>query len=220
MPLQIPAEYLPAIGKILKLSDDSVEELIGAFSSATICAEAPAMAQQIAGHTPNIPTQDLIDIVDALYSLYHVREFSEVTPSRFLNDLLDTLRRQDFGLKEPADLSHARERFKRLLNITTLNTLSKAIKLQRDGERLYCDAKILSDIRPVFGDDASQGPISAVITHTLKLGYHDGGDHKEFFIVLDTQDLLDLGEVIERAHQKAETLEALLEKSGLPRLGI
>jgi hypothetical protein len=135
--------------------------------------------------------------------------------------LIDTLRRQpDFGLKESADLSHARERFKRLLNITTLNTLSKAIRLQRDGERLYCDAKILSDIRPVFGDDVSQGPISVVITHTLKLGYHEGDDHKEFFIVLDAQDLINLSEVIERAHEKAETLDALLEKTGLPRLGI
>lgn len=221
MPLSIPREYLPAIGKILEFSDASTEELIKALSSATICAEATDMAKQIAGLTPSIPTEDLADIVDALYSLYHVREFSEATPSRFLSDLIDTLRKNpDLGLKKTEDVANARARFKQLLNIGTLNTLSKAIRLQRDGERLYCDAKILSDIRPVFGTDVSKGPTSAVITHTLELGYHEGDDHKEFFIVLDEQDLLQLLEVVDRAFKKAETLTELLNKSGLPRLGI
>jgi len=85
---------------------------------------------------------------------------------------------------------------------------------------LYCDAKILSDIRPVFGDDLSEGPISAVITHTLKLAYHEGGEHKEFFIVMDQQDLITLFEVIDRAHEKEQALTGLLQKSGIPRLGI
>jgi hypothetical protein len=114
MPLTIPGEYLPSIGKILKLSDASTEELINALSSTTICAEAPAMAQKIADLAPSIPPQDLTDIVDVLYSLYHVREFSEVAPSRFLIDLAETLRRNpDFGLATPPDVAHARARFKR-----------------------------------------------------------------------------------------------------------
>jgi hypothetical protein len=176
MPLSIPREYLPAIGKVLKFSDASTEELIKALSSATICAQPTDMAKKIAGLTPSIPSEDLTDIIDALYSLYHVREFSEATPSRFLIDLIETLRRNpDLGLKKAEDVARARAQFKQLLNIGTLNTLSKAIRLQRGGERLYCDAKILSDIRPVFGADISKGPISAVITHTLELGYHEGG---------------------------------------------
>ena len=221
MPLSIPREYIPAIGEILKLSDASIEELVNALSSVTICAEAKEMAEKITGLIPDIPSQNLTDIIDALYSLYHVREFSEVTPSRFLIDLIETLRRNpDLGLKKAEDIARARTRFKQLLNISTLNTLSKAIRLQRDGERLYCDAKILSDIRPVFSEEASEGPGSAVITHTLKLGYHEDDDHKQFFIVLDQQDLFQLWEVIDRALKKAEALTALLEKSGLPRLGI
>jgi hypothetical protein len=39
-------------------------------------------------------------------------------------------------------------------------------------------------------------------------------DHKEFFIVLDEQDLLQLMEVVDRAFKKAETLTELLDKSG------
>jgi hypothetical protein len=220
MPLSIPREYLPAIGMILDISDASIEQLVAALSSASICAEATEMAAKIADLTPGIPFEDLTAIVDALYSLYHVREFSEVSPSRFLTDLMDTLRRNpDIGLKSE-DTARIRSRFRQLLDIGTLNTLSKAIRLQRDCERLYCDAKILSDIRPVFGEDINRGPTSAVITHTLKLSYHEDEEHKEFFVVLDQQDLGQLLEVLDRAFKKAESLTELLEKSGLPRLGI
>jgi hypothetical protein len=221
MALQIPKQHLPAIGKILKLSDMAVEELIAALSSATITAEAPAMSEKIAELVPSIPSEDLAGIVDTLYSLYHVREFSEVRSARFVRDLVETLlQNPDFDLKKPEDASITGKRFKQLLNVRTLNTLSKAIRLQRDGERIYCDAKIISDIRPVFGDDVEERPTSAVISHVLKLGYHETGEHKQFFIVLDEQDLDDLQEVIERAKAKSDTLTELLSSAGLPRLGI
>ncbi|MGA2596584.1 MAG: hypothetical protein ABSH09_06275 [Bryobacteraceae bacterium] len=220
MALQIPKQNLPAFGKILKLPDAVIDELINALTSTTIAAEAGAMAEKIAGSVPSIPREDLNDIVDTLYSLYHVREFSEVRSARFVRDLVEALlENPDFGLKKE-DASSTGKRFHLLLNVRTLNVLSKAIRLQRDGEHLFCDAKIISDIRPVFGDNLSEGPISAVITHTLKLAYHEGGDHKEFFIVLDQQDLISLFEIIDRAHEKDEALVRLLQKSGVPRLGI
>ena len=221
MALQIPEENLPAIGKILKLSDAATEELIDALASTTISAEAPAMSEKIAGLVSSIPREDLADIVETLYSLYHVREFSEVRPARFVRDLVEALlQNPDFGLKKTEDAAIVGKRFHRLLNVKTLNVLSKAIRLQRNVERIYCDAKILSDIRPVFGDDLSEGSINAVITHTLKLAYHEGADYRDFFIVLDQQDLIDLGEVIDRAQEKEEVITGLLEKLGLPRLGI
>jgi hypothetical protein len=220
MALEIPRENLPAIGKILKLSDAAMDELINALSSATITAEPSAMAEKITESIPSIPRGDLADIVDTLYSLYHVREFSEVRPPRFVRDLVETLlQNSDFGLKKE-DASAVGKRFHRLLNVDTLNVLSKAIRLQRDTARVYSFAKIISDVRPVFGDEVSKGAISAVITHTLKLGYYEGGEYREFFIVLDEADLINLQEVIERAHEKSETLDGLLKKSGLPRLGI
>jgi hypothetical protein len=221
VPLYIPDEHLPVLGKILKLSDKSADELISALSSAPIVGTAAEMSKQIAGRVPGIPAEDLTSIVDTLYALYHVREFSEVRRSTFLRDLLESIRlNPDFDLRDRKDAPQLRKRFQRLLNIETLNTLSKAIKLQRDGERLYCGAKIISDIRPVFGADVAEKPTSAVILHTLKIGYHERGEHKDFFLVLDEQDLERLQEVIERAKSKGATLTELLQAAGLRRLGI
>jgi hypothetical protein len=106
----------------------------------------------------------------------------------------------------------------RLMSIEVLNTVSKAARLQRDGERLYCNAKILSDIRPVFSHDPTLRPLGAVLTHTLKIGFHEGGEHQEFHVVLDVDDLLALSEVIYRAQAKDKTLRKLLKESKLTSL--
>jgi hypothetical protein len=98
--------------------------------------------------------------------------------------------------------------------------MSKAIRLQRDCERLYCGARIISDIRPVFGDSVEELPVSAVITHTLKLGYDEMREHKEFFIVLDEADLDALQDVLERAKVKGDTLTEVLNSAKIPRLEI
>jgi hypothetical protein len=104
-----------------------------------------------------------------------------------LRDLIQTLKSSNDASLVVTDLKEVEKlkaRFEKLLGIENIGLLSKAMRLQRDGERLFCDAKTLSDIRPVFHDDASSAPAGGVITHTLKLGYREGGEHKEFFIVL------------------------------------
>jgi hypothetical protein len=94
------------------------------------------------------------------------------------------------------------------------------MRLQRDGERLYCEAKILSDMRAVFHDDAISKPAGAVVTHTLKVGYHENGTHKEFFVVLESADLEALKEIIERAQAKETILRKLLPEAGLQDLSL
>lgn len=220
MALKIPEENLQSIAKILRLPEGAIDEVMNALESTTITAEPSAMAENIAEMVPSIPREDLAAVVQTLYSLYHVREFSGVRPARFVRDLVDTILQNPAIGAEKAEASFVGKRFQRLLNAKTLNVLSKAVRIQREIGPIFYDAKIISDIRPVFGDDLAGGPISAVITHTLKLAYYEGEEQREFLIVLDQQDLMYLNEVIERAQQKEEALDGVLEKLGLPRLGV
>jgi len=222
VPLQIPKQHVPAILKIRGLSDASVNQLIDALDSSPFTSAADEMAKRISGRVPDVQPRDLKAIVDTIYALHYVREFSDVKTSKFLGDLVQAVRDESESKSAlvPAEAAHLRDRFKRLLEIENIRLLSKALKLQRDGERLYCEAKILSDIRAVFHDDVSSKPAGAVLSHTLKLGYHEGREHKEFFVVLESADLDTLKEVIERAHAKAKTLRALLADTGLEDLGM
>jgi hypothetical protein len=221
MPLQIPDQDIPKIIKIRKLSGAQTEELIRALESAPIEVDSHRVVNRIAKFVRSVPKKDLTAIIEVIYGLYFVREFANVSQSVFLSDLLESIQQS----KDPAlvlaanEVAEIEKRFERLLSIETIHAVSKSVRLQRDGERIYCTSKILSDIRPVFKNDAAVRPIGAVITHTLKLDYHNDADGKEFFVVLDGQDLIALKEVLDRALAKDKTLRELLRNIKLSELG-
>jgi hypothetical protein len=53
----------------------------------------------------------------------------------------------------------------------------------------------------------------------LKLAYHEDGEHRQFFVVLDGEDISRLKVVLDRAQAKARTIKKSLEASGLRYLG-
>ena len=223
MPLEIPQEHRATIGKIVALSEENIAQLVSAISSVKIRSTPSEMSEAIRNQVPSINRDDLAAIVETLYSLYHVREFSEVRADRFVTDIVESvLKDEKLGAATQDDIPRLRKTFRRLLNIDTLNALTKAIKLQRDGERIYCDSRIITDIRPVFSGEVSEAPSSAVIRHTLKIGYHRDGDgpHQAFYVAMDETDLHSLIEDIGRAIEKSETLTKVLKESQIARLGI
>lgn len=222
MALNILEGEIPAIVKMCNLPDEAVEQLIGALSSSRSVADHEEMAAQIVERVPSIQAEDLRTILDTLYSLYYIRNTSEVRETKFLADLIQGIRDSKNSDLEIAakDVPRLRRRFKKLLSIPAINVISKAVTLERDGEHLYCGAKILSDIRPFFGDDVADRPAAGVVTHTPKLTYHEEGEHKTFFLVLDRLDLENLQKTVERAQAKDTTLRVLLKDAKVSELGI
>ncbi len=223
MPLKIPDQHIPGISKLIHLDDTLIDKLIEALAALPPTPDEEEVVESIAPSI-DVDKKDLQTIVTALYALYHVREYSDEPSSAFVSDFLQAIRTSDepdlAGLSSER-LEALRTRFSKLLSIESVGFLSKALTLQRDGERLFCPStKILSDIRPVFSDDAESEPAAVVVTHTLKLSYHEGTEHKHFFVVLDSIDLAQLGAVVTRALEKESTLQRLLTTAGLKDLGI
>jgi hypothetical protein len=84
---------------------------------------------------------------------------------------------------------------------------------------VFCSARILSDLRPVFQEPPTAASASVII-HNLQIGFHDSGtgDHKEFYVALDAGDLDILKKIIVRAEQKTASLKAILAKANVPYL--
>ncbi|MFN0106141.1 MAG: hypothetical protein ACKV2U_29130 [Bryobacteraceae bacterium] len=218
MALEIPSEDTGSITTIKELSAASLGKFVTALEDAPPVADPRQMAEHIAKQIPALAVERLTAVLRTLYMLYHVRELSGVKPSRFLDDLIDGIRNNSALKVTERDISKLRSILEKLMGIDTLSTISKAARLHRDGERLYRSAKILSDIRPIFGRDPSVRPVGAVLTHTLKVGYHEGSEHREFHLILDSDDLAALDEVVRRAQTKDKTLRALLKDAKLPSL--
>ena len=214
MPLQIPGQYVPVIVKIAALPDAAVDELAAALATSPVIGHADRMIAHVAGRVQTIPIDDIPRAIEAILALYRVREFMEVGADEFLLDLVDSIPGID-----SEDAVRARGIFARLLGIESLRAFSKGLKLQREGERLYCEAKIFTDVRPVFSNDIAAPPRSAVITHTLKFSYHEGVVHNDFFVMLDGEDLEALRVVIERAQEKSATLRSMMKTLNLMDVG-
>jgi hypothetical protein len=101
-------------------------------------------------------------------------------------------------------------------NASTLRVLYKATKVFEDYERIFFDAKVVTDVRPVFDLDTGTGieEIKAVtITHSIKIEYKDLEGEKEFFVALDSIALENLHEVIVTALEKTNSIKLILKNA-------
>jgi len=107
-----------------------------------------------------------------------------------------------------------------LAGLAILNELSyvpaiartaKAIELSYDSDNLLQHTRILTDIRPLFTDDA-RSVDGAIVAHTLRLRYDSAGVDRELSLALDNSDLRRLIEDCERALLKEQTAQNKLCK--------
>jgi hypothetical protein len=104
----------------------------------------------------------------------------------------------------------------RLLKAEVVSTFGKADEIITDHAHVFQEARILTDVRPVFGDDPDELPSAAVIVGMLRIdffGRREGA--KSFFVALDQADLVKLRETVDRALRKTETMKQFLTSAGL-----
>jgi hypothetical protein len=217
--MRIPEQHKAALTKLRRLSDGEIDSILSALNQRTIAATSGReLASSIAPAVKGLTMDDVERISDTLFSLYYVQADADVTVGKFASDVTRALREsgEEFTSEE---LSRFTGRLERLLSITSLSVASKAMTLEADHPNALYETKILTDIRPVFGASVDDPPAGFVITHTLKIEYHDeADDHRKFYVALDDQDLVNLKNLIERAQKKAVSLTSLMGKTGIRNL--
>ena len=212
--LDLPPDRRAAMVKVAKMSENDVEAILHVFKGIQLSADRRSPKEIVRDAFKPLGASE---VGVTLYELYRIKESAGVTTDGFITDLLaDVQKDKDF---QEADGPVFRERIVRLLDIGPLSIISKAYLLQRDHQKVYCEAKILSDIRPVFSVDSPIAPVGAVLSHVLKVTYHENDRHREFFVALDSLDIKALKEVLDRAVDKNDQLEKLLSSFKLPILG-
>ncbi len=96
--------------------------------------------------------------------------------------------------------------FAELLLEKSVRTVSKALDLAYEYANLFQDARIVTDIRPIFNDvDDEQMEIeAAVVAFTLRLHYDDRQGNHSLSVALDETDVRTLKYQCERALHKAQ----------------
>jgi hypothetical protein len=98
----------------------------------------------------------------------------------------------------------------------TLGTAAKTGPVMTDHERIFVEARILSDVRLVFHPDLSEKPDVAVVVHMLRITARDiYGAHKAEYFALDSNDIRFMKQVLDRAVKKEDTIIKAMDGSGV-----
>lgn len=195
--LTIPKDHQPLLNKIRTIPDESLQALVLALSS-----------DKDVSATRGLSSEDAEAIQEVVMELYRVREFLDMEVPDFVSEIADSL--QEVEAFPAAELPAFRDRLTKLLTIDSVSTSSKATSLKLEYERRFCSARMLTDARPIYGVDPSKPPVAGMITHTLRISYHDNtSELREFYIMMDADDITSLRALLDRADVKAKSLESV-----------
>jgi hypothetical protein len=98
----------------------------------------------------------------------------------------------------------------RLISLPILSLSSKTLDLSYEHPQLLQNARIITEIRPVFNEDASKID-GAVVSHNLVLQYDDLEGNHDLTLAMDEADVFSLIAQCERAVKKAQTAKEQLQ---------
>ena len=166
-----------------------------------------------------LPTADRRRLLEALLPLFQVKEETNATPQELAEDIAQALASSWDGSSPDDAPVRLKKNLEALLSLEELGLRAKIAGLLSGDERAFCETRIVTDLRPVFGRTVDAGLSGMGMIHLLSIGYHTSGDHHEIQIALTPADLQLLKEAVARAEKKALYLKEFLSTAGVRHLG-
>ena len=211
-PLRIPPRYVPGLLVLANMKDETFAELRAALQQVPQLLTTERLAEHVRSEVPAL-SDEAVDTLEALLSLITLLPEDGEGAADLSRDVAQS---RDLDLADPAREALA-DRLPPLLVLESLSLAARASDLITEYDRVFHDARILNDLRPVFGPNPSDGPKAALLVATLKIDYHvAGGPLDSTYFALDYSDLLRLRDVVDRALAKHASLRGSVEKMNLP----
>jgi hypothetical protein len=226
MAVTIPPQALPLIQGLLELSDERIQEVLDAFENAGSRFNFLDLASEVSNQT-KVPRRIINGISRLLVMLYRTKERQTIPLGKFLDEQVGpALKRAEKAaaegeMKKPEEIERRWLRFRGFLMTGlaldhTVGTAAKTGPVMTEHEKVFSDARILTDVRPIFHDDISEKPKAAVIVHMLRLTTRDiFGSQKAQYFAMDANDIRFMKQLIDRAIKKEDTLKTLLHGSDI-----
>lgn len=214
-----PKDALAGLLKLVKLSDEDVARLCSTLETVPVHPfRGEAVTTQIS-QVVGIPSSEARDSAAILLSLYFTLAQTKESLSSFAKTIIDALV-DSAPTSEGLEAERWTSNLVKLLGVRSLYVRQNALSLLYENENLFTNARILTDLRPVFHESKSEqaaveNPSGFLLTHTLKIGYQNINGDGEIFIALDSDDLETLLAAIGRAKDKAAILSTIISKTEL-----
>jgi hypothetical protein len=209
--LMIPHSHREALEKLARLDDDAFAAIVrivgtpvNTFRRGELVTE---IAEAVAGFTKNNAHLLLASILSA-QTIRQRQAWSPIEAAEAIADVNGL----DVGDLRPQLV----RRLVAILELPDLFRVAKAIDLITEQERLFHDARIVTDIRTIFSDSRPQQPIAAMIIQQMKVEFHEESGIRSVFLALDGGDIANLREILDRAQEKYDTLKSVVTGMNLP----
>src|SRR6266851_7948328 len=171
--IRIPEGVRPALPKLARLEASAAKKLESAVQQVDPSPDQRQFVRQVQRRLPASSRARAADIIEAALSLAIGREYVGVPIDDFAARVAS-----NEALKMSSEArSTLRSRLANLLEVRSLQITAKAISLGYERDNTFIDARIVSDVRPVFTDVVTEGPAAAGIVHHLRIHHFDGTRH-------------------------------------------
>jgi hypothetical protein len=208
------------LAKLQALSDRTVDELLTILAKAPLSFRGDDLLSFVRGKFQE-DKEVLDETFPLLLSLTALRLRLDMDAVNLSEVVCEAINEGEYPelLMSDQDQESFLQRLTKLLAVEALLYPVKAPDIMSAYEHVFAYARIVSDIRPLFGSDITVQPPAAAIVHTLQLTCHQADGVRDYFIAMDEDDLLSLGEVVDRALVKARSLGSLLRKTEIKVVG-
>lgn len=217
MAFKVPAQQIVHIKKLLELPDEKVAEFLDALAKVEPQFNVSDLAAKISSKS-GLPGDLVEGFVRVLAGLYLARD-REQPLGKFVDEALVAIKAAQVFSPESIDAQSEKLRkfFVTALSLErTLGTSVKAGPVLTAHERIFSDARIVTDVRPIFHLNVSEKPDAVTIVHMLKITQRDDhGRYNDEYFALDSRDILAMNKLFKRAIEKEETLKRIMKDSGM-----
>jgi hypothetical protein len=213
--------YRQEFKDFLNLRSEGRAALVNAFQQIQIVPSMTALTAEVSKimRTPPSTVEPMVRWLTAM-SMAMLREASD--SKSFATEVVAQVRLNErfFDDEVKALLTNESEReqfieqLSAVLNCErSLRVTAKALDVTSQSERVVANSRIITDIRPVFGDTTKSSPgqpLQAILLHTLRLECRGELQHHHF--MFSSQELLHLKETLDRALEKEKVLTGALSE--------
>lgn len=212
---EIPEQFHAGIKSLLAMSDRDMKRLLTALKDLPPIVGRKDFINHVVAAVAidNIAVRDILGFVLGLYSL---RSNLDALGADFIAELCNAIQATQIKDLQPVggDWEPFKGRLDNLLSLDrSIGVVAKARALWFEQQATLINAQVVTDVRPVFADNAEDKPVASLIVHQLRLTYLEGYERKEFFVALDANDVRKMRATLSRAESKGKSLASLLESA-------
>jgi hypothetical protein len=209
--LQAPPIYAGALESLARLDKSAFESLVA------ICSADPPVLRRsdVVEQSATVLGLDDRDTASMMVSAAMTLMPAASSLSITIAEAADGVSRADNLALDESERSTLAERLAMLVETPSISHLGHALDLRAEETSLFLSGRILTDLRPLFGDDATTVPQTGIITQTLSIRYVEDGVAHTLHLSVDAEDLKRMADMVTRAITKAETLARVCDGSGI-----